>query len=161
MADMAGIDETPITQRTTQSRRVTQSNTNAAYLGQPQHSQHEVQMKRSSFTSICALAFSTTLPIAAVAADAVAPANVPATASKANGAAAETTIAEIKKIDKDAKKITLKHEEIKPLDMPPMTMVFQVKDNAMLEGLKPGDKVKFRAEKTKGGYAVLSIEAVK
>jgi Cu(I)/Ag(I) efflux system periplasmic protein CusF len=123
-------------------------------------------MKSSSSRSIYALALSTMLPIAAMAADvatkeAPIPANAPAAASTANSPAAETTMAEIKKVDKDAKKITLKHDEIKSLDMPPMTMVFQVKDNAMLEGLKPGDKVKFRAEKTKGGYAVSSIEGVK
>jgi Cu(I)/Ag(I) efflux system periplasmic protein CusF len=82
-------------------------------------------------------------------------------ANAASDASAETTLAEIKKIDKDAKKITLKHEEIKSLDMPPMTMVFQIKDNAMVEGLNAGDKVKFHAEKTKSGYAVSSIEAMK
>jgi Cu(I)/Ag(I) efflux system periplasmic protein CusF len=84
-----------------------------------------------------------------------------AAVAAASNASIGPTLAEVKKIDKDAKKITLKHEEIKSLDMPPMTMVFQVKDNAMVEGLKPGDKVKFRAEKTKSGYAVSTIEIAK
>lgn len=71
------------------------------------------------------------------------------------------TEAEVKKIDKDAKKITLKHGEIKNLQMPAMTMVFQVKDAKNLEQVKVGDKVKFTAEQTKSGYAVTSIEVAK
>ena len=69
--------------------------------------------------------------------------------------------AEIKKIDRDARKITLKHGEIKHLDMPPMTMVFQVKDEAMLANVKVGDKVKVGVEQTKSGYLVNAIEAAK
>lgn len=82
-------------------------------------------------------------------------------ASGAGNASDEITLAEVRKIDKDAKKITLKHEEIKSLDMPPMTMVFQIREGALVEGLKTGDKVKFRAEKIKGGYAVTNIEIAK
>jgi len=70
------------------------------------------------------------------------------------------TEGEIRKVDKDAKKITIKHGEIKNLDMPPMTMVFQVKDPSALDRLKAGDKVKFQAEKIGGTYTVTSIEAV-
>ena len=65
---------------------------------------------------------------------------------------------EIRRIDKDAKKITIKHGEIKNLDMPPMTMVFQVKDAALLDKAKAGDKVKFGAEKVGGQYVVTRIE---
>jgi len=65
---------------------------------------------------------------------------------------------EVRKVDKDAKKITLRHGPIKNLDMPPMTMVFKVKDPAMLESVKQGDKVKFAAEKVKGDYTVTKIE---
>ena len=57
------------------------------------------------------------------------------------------TDGEIRKVDKETKKITIKHGEITNLDMPGMTMLFQVKDPAMLDMVKPGDKVKFRAEK--------------
>ncbi len=71
------------------------------------------------------------------------------------------TDAEVRKVDKEAKKITLKHGEIKNLDMPAMTMVFQVKDAALLDAAKAGDKVKFRAEKVSGGYAVTAIEVAK
>lgn len=65
---------------------------------------------------------------------------------------------EIRKIDQDAKKITLRHGEIKNLEMPPMTMVFQVKDLALLEGFKVGDKVKFAADKLEGGFFVTALQ---
>ncbi len=65
---------------------------------------------------------------------------------------------EVRKIDMSAKKITLKHGEIKSLDMPPMTMVFQVKDPAMLEKVKVGDKVRFTVENANGAMTVLTME---
>ena len=74
---------------------------------------------------------------------------------------AEMTDGEVRKIDKDTKKITLKHAEIKSLDMPPMTMVFQVKDPALLDAVKPGDKVKFAVEKVGTAMVVTEISVVK
>ena len=68
---------------------------------------------------------------------------------------------EIRKVDKDAKKITIKHGPIEKLDMPAMTMVFQVKDPSMLEAVKAGDKVKFDAEKLGGAFTLTKMEAVK
>ena len=68
---------------------------------------------------------------------------------------------EVRKVDKDAKKITIKHGPLANLDMPPMTMVFQVKDPAMLDKVKAGDKVKFQAEKVGGAFTVTQIEAAK
>jgi Cu/Ag efflux protein CusF len=68
---------------------------------------------------------------------------------------------EIRRVDKEAKKLTIKHGPIPSLDMPAMTMVFQVKDAAMLERVKAGDKVKFQAEKQGGQYTVTKIEAAK
>ena len=65
---------------------------------------------------------------------------------------------EVRKVDKDTKKITLRHGPLQNLDMPAMTMVFQVKDPAMLEQVKTGDKVKFSAEKTGGSFTVTHIE---
>lgn len=65
---------------------------------------------------------------------------------------------EVRKIDRDARKITLRHGEIKQLDMPAMTMVFQVKDPAMLDRLKAGDKVRFRAEGSGGAFTITEIE---
>ena len=68
---------------------------------------------------------------------------------------------EVRKIDKENKKITLKHGEIKNLDMPGMTMVFQVRDPAMLDTVKAGDKVMFKAEKANGAMVVTEIQSVK
>ena len=76
-------------------------------------------------------------------------------------AAGDMTDGEIRKIDKDTKKLTIKHGEIKNLDMPPMTMVFQVKDPAMLDAVKAGDKVRFSVEKIGGALTVTGIEPIK
>ena len=87
------------------------------------------------------------------------------TAPAASGAmqvsAAAMTDGEVRKVDKENKKITLKHGEIKNLEMPGMTMVFQVKDPAMLDMVKPGDKVMFKAEKANGALVVTEIQPVK
>ena len=66
---------------------------------------------------------------------------------------------EVRKIDKAAGKITLKHDEIKNLEMPPMTMVFQVRDASLLDKVQVGGKVRFRAEKVGSAYVVTAIEA--
>lgn len=68
---------------------------------------------------------------------------------------------EVRKVDKDAGKLTIKHGPIPRMDMPPMTMVYRVKEPAMLDAVKPGDKVKFRAEQEGGQYFVTRIEPVK
>ncbi|HRD84195.1 MAG TPA: copper-binding protein [Rubrivivax sp.] len=84
-----------------------------------------------------------------------------ATPATAAANSADMADGEVRKIDKDAGKLTLKHGEIKNLDMPGMTMVFQVKEPALLDKVKVGDKVKFRAEKAGSGYVVTVIEAAK
>jgi Cu/Ag efflux protein CusF len=66
--------------------------------------------------------------------------------------------AEVRKIDLAAQKITLRHGEIKNLDMPPMSMVFKVSDPAFLGKLKPGDRVQFTADNLGGALTILSIE---
>jgi Cu(I)/Ag(I) efflux system periplasmic protein CusF len=71
--------------------------------------------------------------------------------------AADMSDGEVRKVDKAQAKVTLKHGEIKNLDMPPMTMVFVVKDKAALDTLKVGDKVKFVATKEGGTYTVTEI----
>jgi len=68
---------------------------------------------------------------------------------------------EVRKVDKAANKVTLKHGPVPSIDMPAMTMVFRAKDPAMLAGLKPGDKVKFEAQKVGDVYTVTRIEQVK
>ena len=71
---------------------------------------------------------------------------------------AEMADGEIRKINKNTGKITVKHGEIKSVEMPPMTMVFGVADKAMLEGLKEGDKVKFNVKQEGSNYTVTEIK---
>lgn len=66
---------------------------------------------------------------------------------------------EIRKIDPDTGKVTLKHGQISTLNMPPMTMVFTVSDKALLNGLKVGDKVRFAAAEEGGRFVVTQLEA--
>ena len=69
---------------------------------------------------------------------------------------------EVKKIDEGAGKITLKHGPAKSLGMDePMTMVYRVKDPAMLKQVKVGDKVTFEAEEAASGYTVTTMEKAK
>lgn len=69
---------------------------------------------------------------------------------------------EVKKIDEAAGKITLKHGPIKNLDMDDeMTMVFRVKDPAMLKQVKVGDKVQFEAERATTGITVTKMQKAK
>jgi Cu(I)/Ag(I) efflux system protein CusF len=79
-------------------------------------------------------------------------------AATAVPASADMADAEVRKIDKENKKITLKHGVIKNLDMPGMTMVFQVKDASLLDNIKAGDKIKFTAESVNGAMTVLSVQ---
>jgi Cu(I)/Ag(I) efflux system protein CusF len=76
-------------------------------------------------------------------------------------ASADMAEGEIRKVDLDNKKITIKHGEIKNLDMPGMTMVFQVRDPVMLDKVKVGDKVRFKAEKSGGAIVVTDIQPAK
>ena len=70
---------------------------------------------------------------------------------------------EVKKIDESAGKITLKHGPIKNLDMEEdgMTMVFRVKDPAMLKQVKVGDKVQFEAERATAGITITKMQKAK
>ncbi|MGZ8287740.1 MAG: copper-binding protein [Telluria sp.] len=72
-------------------------------------------------------------------------------------AAVELTDGEIKKVDKETGKITIRHGELRNLGMAPMTMVFRAKDPAMLGQVKAGDKVKFAAERVNGAITVVQI----
>jgi Cu/Ag efflux protein CusF len=68
------------------------------------------------------------------------------------------TDAEVRRVNSAGQEITLKHGEIKNLDMPPMTMVFKVTDPALLAPLKAGDRVRFTAEQRQGAYTILKLE---
>jgi len=84
-------------------------------------------------------------------------ASVFSVAAQAQPAAADLSDGEVRKIDKAAGKLTLRHGVIKNLDMPGMTMVFIVKDKAMLDTLKAGDKIKFKAINDSGKFTVTEI----
>jgi Cu(I)/Ag(I) efflux system protein CusF len=81
-------------------------------------------------------------------------------ASHPASAAAPRTDGEIRKIDKELGKLTLRHGPMPNLDMPAMTMIFRMADPKLLEGLKEGDKVKFNAEKVNGAFTVTTIHVV-
>ena len=113
-----------------------------------------------SLISTTAIALVSALPLAAAAQAATTPAGV-TDIVVAQASTADMTEGEVRKVDKDTKKITIKHGDIKNLDMPGMTMLFQVKDPGMLDMVKPGDKVKFRAEKAGGAIVVTEIQIAK
>lgn len=82
-------------------------------------------------------------------------------APTAEQAANDLTDGEVRKLDMAAGKVTLKHGEIKNLEMPGMTMVFQAKDKTLLAALKVGDKIKFRAVNEGGKILLTEIQMVK
>lgn len=115
-------------------------------------------MKTSSLLLASVLAIAAWTPSLAGAQSASSPAG---SGMKSGAPVGDMAAGEVRKIDKDSKKITLKHGEIKNLGMPGMTMVFQVKDPAMLDSVKSGDKVMFTADKVNGALTVTSIQAAK
>ncbi len=117
-------------------------------------------MKISSvlFSAIAlALVASFNLPLSAMAAEDIEKSGAAAEAKPDDAAA--MSAGEVKKIDKDAGKITIKHGPLLNLDMPPMTMVFRVKDPAMLDQVKPGDRINFVVEKANGALTVTQMQA--
>ena len=68
---------------------------------------------------------------------------------------------EVRKIDKETGKITIRHGPIKDLDMPPMSMVFTAKDPALLDRVKVGDKIRFHAADEAGKMIVTDIQLAK
>jgi Cu/Ag efflux protein CusF len=80
------------------------------------------------------------------------------TSPSASAKAVEMSEGEVRRVDKENKKITLKHGVIKNLDMPAMTMVFNVNDAAILETVKAGDKVRFTASSEAGKFIVIDLQ---
>lgn len=64
---------------------------------------------------------------------------------------------EVMDVDKAAGELTIRHGYLPELSMDPMTMVFKVADPALLDGVKNGDYVRFKAGLVKGEFAVISI----
>ncbi len=90
--------------------------------------------------TLCALALASTFTLAQVA-------------------SSDLSAGEVRKLDKESKKVTIKHGPIKNLDMPGMTMVFQVRDQAVLDKMPASGQIKFRVEQLQGAYVVTQVEA--
>jgi Cu(I)/Ag(I) efflux system protein CusF len=83
--------------------------------------------------------------------------------TESGGAPAASTMSEgeVRKVDKDAGKITIKHGPLTNLDMPAMTMVFRARDPSLLEQVKPGDQINFVASRAGGQITVTNIQVKK
>jgi Cu(I)/Ag(I) efflux system periplasmic protein CusF len=73
----------------------------------------------------------------------------------------DLTAGEVQKVDKGANQLTIKHGAIKSLDLPSSTILFTVRDPAILDTVQPGDKVKFKAMNDGGKVVVTEFEVVK
>lgn len=111
---------------------------------------------KTSATVLLTLFLAAAVPVTAMAADAPGKATE---STSVSAAASAMSAGEVKKIDKDAGKITIKHGPLANLDMPAMTMVFRVKDAAMLDQVKSGDQIKFMADKVNGALTVTMLQA--
>jgi Cu/Ag efflux protein CusF len=114
----------------------------------------ELDMKLSSFIAAAALAAS---GVAFAQSTDHSAHHAPAPSA----AAAPASEGEVRKVDKEQGKVTLRHGPIANLDMPGMTMVFKVADPKMLEAVKQGDKVRFAAHNIDGAVTVTAIEVAK
>ena len=108
------------------------------------------------FSAACCATAALALPAAAQHVHPVA-----ATATQPAAKAGELSEGEVRKVDVEARKITLKHGPLKNLDMPGMTMAFQVADPALLGKVKVGDKVRFVAANPGGRLTITQIETAK
>ncbi len=72
--------------------------------------------------------------------------------------AAELTLGVVRKVDIENLKVTIRHEEIRHLDMPPMTMVFTVKNKTLLDKIQPGQTVKFGVEDEGGKFVITQLQ---
>jgi Cu(I)/Ag(I) efflux system protein CusF len=81
-----------------------------------------------------------------------------AQAADATSQGADFVPGEVRRVDLEMRKVTLRHGPIPNLQMPEMTMVFQVRDPAMLRDLKAGDKIRFKADKIDGAFTVTAVE---
>lgn len=98
---------------------------------------------------VLSLSLSPAMPPLALAADAD---------KSAAAESSHTTEGEVRKVDKDAGKVTIRHGPIEALGMPAMTMVYRVADPGMLDRLKTGDKIRFAAEKVNGSFVVVKVD---
>lgn len=85
----------------------------------------------------------------------------PASGHMMDSAQAPMAEGTVRKVVKDTGKVTIAHGPLENLGMPPMTMVFRVKEAAWLDQLKPGDKIRFVADRVDGAITVIKYETVK
>ena len=83
---------------------------------------------------------------------------VPATPDRAQANPAPLSEGEIKKVNLESGQLTIQHGPLTNLHMPGMTMSFKVKDAAMLQQVKPGDKVRMLIEKVDGALTVTTLQ---
>ena len=114
------------------------------------HRCRNTNMCKLLVTSLLALAFASPV-LARLKADDYAARHATTVAS----APTEMTEGEIRKVDKTAGTMTIRHGEIKNIGMPPMTMVFRAKSAALFDKVKVGDKVRFTAEQTTAGVLIV------
>lgn len=112
-------------------------------------------MKLSACTFLVALNLGLALPFAAYADTH----GGSATAEDKSAAALSEGV--VRKVDKAQAKLTVRHGPLANLDMPPMTMVFRVSDPTWLDAIKPGDDIRFRAERVGGVFTITRLEAVR
>jgi Cu/Ag efflux protein CusF len=109
-------------------------------------------MKKKFLSALCALFLFQAVPVLSYAQTAIAGADTSATQPL------PLTVGEIKRVDLDGGKVTIKHGEIKNLEMPPMTMVFVAKDKTQLANLKVGDKINFLVLNEAGKFIATDIQ---
>ncbi len=112
-------------------------------------------MNNSLKLAFAVFALAISIPQGALATE-VTPKPVTAADTDASG----MTDAEVRKVDLEAGRVTLKHAPIKELDMPAMTMVFNARDKAMLEKVKVGDRVKFKAISEGGKFTITELRQI-
>lgn len=121
-------------------------------------------MKNTVYTLATAMALAFSAPAMAQDHASHAGHGTPGTAPVAAAAAVSAgqdvmTAGEVTRVDARSGKLTIRHEEIQNLDMPPMTMVFGLQDPALAAQFKPGDRVLFHAEDQAGALRITRIQA--
>ncbi len=92
---------------------------------------------------------------------ATAAADTQASAPASTATATKLTAGEVRKVDAEQGKVTIKHEPIANLDMPAMTMVFKAVKPELLNNVQAGDKIEFRAKSVAGAFVVTDIKPAK
>ena len=113
---------------------------------------------RIGIAAVMATAMVTAATATAVFGQAAAPMVAAGTAQAVTVAPSSMTEGEIRKVDRETGKITIRHGPIANLEMPAMTMVFRISDPAMLDRVKEGAKVRFLADRVGGALTVTQLE---